>query len=219
MRAIMFGGSALIIGWGAWMHGFDVGGNVYQVPADQAYEKLMTMQMAKGKNAPFYNASVKAEGDKENRVIVWTARYVDPETGNVSPRAMSKCIATIEDSSKGKSRINTNCENGGAEGGAEMGAIAAGMQRLAMIEQIESELASRPYDRRRVAELQTGYMMANMGNIQKAGLKNMDEHMALEAESDRAAKKLARENKARDAYNNAIDNAGKPTMEVGGAAK
>lgn len=108
-------------------------GNLYPMPADQAYAKLVEAKIKpSGKTPPFYKLPIAVRGDGAG-----TVRWVAAEAG------VTMCEATITAEGADKSRVAAYCGAGGE--GAAAG-ITQNMNRNALIEHIDATLRGRPFD-------------------------------------------------------------------------
>lgn len=109
-------------------------GNLYPMPVDQAYTKLVDAKMKRsGKEGPFYMLPISVSGDGTS-----TVRWKHAESGT------QMCEANITPEGD-KSRITAYCGAGGE--GAAAGMTQA-MTRSALIEHIDATLRGRAYDQR-----------------------------------------------------------------------
>jgi hypothetical protein len=108
-------------------------GNLYPMPVDQAYAKLLTAKLPpSGKTGPFYKLPIVVTGDGAS-----TVRWKIAESDLVM------CEANVTAEGADKSRVNAYC-GGGGEGAAA--GISQAMTRSALIELIDATLRGRPYD-------------------------------------------------------------------------
>ena len=108
-----------------------LGGNVYPMTPQQAYEKLVNAPIERSGKGPFGTMDISASGDGSS-TIHW---------GNGS---YNICEANLAPEGTDKTRITAYC-GGGGEGAAA--GIEQGLRRKALIELIDSTLRDRPFDR------------------------------------------------------------------------
>lgn len=112
--------------------GCNLGGNVYPMAPQQAYDMLVAAPIERSGKGPFGTLDISAGGDGSG-TIHW---------GNGS---VTLCEADITPEGPDKSRIMAYCGAGGE--GAAAG-IAQGLRRKALIEHIDSVLRGRAYNPR-----------------------------------------------------------------------
>ena len=108
-------------------------GNLYPLPADQAYARLVDAKIVPSGKGPFGKLHVVASGDGTS-IVRWT----------VSEAGVKLCEANIAPEGD-KSRITAFCDGGGE--GAATG-MMQNMNRNAIIEHIDATLNGRNYDPR-----------------------------------------------------------------------
>jgi hypothetical protein len=107
-------------------------GNLYPLPQDQAYAKLIEAKIVPSNKPPFGKLNIVAGGDGTS-----TVRW--------SVNGMKMCEANIAAEGADKSRINAFCDGGGE--GAAAG-IMQNMYRNGIIELIDAALRGREFDPR-----------------------------------------------------------------------
>lgn len=115
--------------------GCDLGGNVYPMTQQQAYDKLVSTPIEPSGKGVFGRLDTSVSGDGSSKVT-WQA------SGTF---ASIECEADIAPEGADKSRINAYCGGSSPSDGAAAG-IAMGLNRKALIEHIDSTLRGRPYD-------------------------------------------------------------------------
>ena len=111
--------------------GCGLGGNVYPMAPQEAYEKLINAPIERSGQGPFGTMEISASGDGSSN-IHW---------GNGS---FNICEANLAPEGADKTRITAYC-GGGGEGAAA--GMEQGLRRKALIELIDSTLRGRPFDR------------------------------------------------------------------------
>ena len=111
--------------------GCDLGGNIYSMASQQAYDKLVAAPVSWDGKGPFGKLDVSPGGDG-NGTVRWSSSY-----------GTRFCEANIVPEGIDKSRINVFCDGPGE--GAATGMMQA-MYRSAIIEHIDATLKGRPYD-------------------------------------------------------------------------
>jgi hypothetical protein len=114
--------------------GCDWKANVYALPPQQVYDKLLAASVSWDGKGPFGKLDVSPEGEG-NGTVRWT-----------SSSGTRFCEANIVPEGTDKSRINVFCDGPGE--GAATGMMQA-MYRSAIIEHIDATLRGRPYDARK----------------------------------------------------------------------
>ena len=106
-------------------------GNLYPLPADQAYAKLVAAKILPSGTGPFGRLPIAVVGDGSS-----TIKYVVTDAG------MKMCEANIA-AEGDKSRITAFCDKGG-EGAAV--ALTQNLMRSRLIEHIDATLKGREFD-------------------------------------------------------------------------
>jgi hypothetical protein len=117
--------------------GCNLGGNVYPMKPQDAYDKLVAAQIEADGKGPFGRLDTSVSGDGSSTVW-WQA------SGTF---ASVKCEANIAPEGTDKSKITAYCGGSSPSDGAAAG-MMLGLERKALIEHIDSTLRGRPYDRR-----------------------------------------------------------------------
>lgn len=107
-------------------------GNLYPLPADQAYAKLVEAKIVPSGQGPFGRRPISVSGDGTS-----TVRWSIAEVG------IKMCEANIAAEGADKSRITAFC-SGGGEGAAA--GMMQNMNRSALIEHIDATLRGREYN-------------------------------------------------------------------------
>lgn len=108
-------------------------GNLYPMPADQAYAKLVDAKIERSGKGPFGTLAIAAVGDGSG-----TIKYM------VSDAGMKMCEANIA-AEGDKSRITAFCDRGGEGAAAGM---TQNLMRSRLIEHIDATLKGREFDPR-----------------------------------------------------------------------
>ena len=115
--------------------GCDLGGNIYPMTPQQAYDKLVSTPIEPGGRGVFGRLDTSVSGDGSSKVT-WQS------SGTF---ASIECEANIAPEGADKSRINAFCGGSSPSDGAASGMVQ-GLHRKALIEHIDSTLRGRPYD-------------------------------------------------------------------------
>lgn len=126
MKTKLLGLTALALGTSACGQG-----NLYPLPADQAYAKLVAAKILPSGTGPFGRLPIAVVGDGSS-----TIKYVVTDAG------MKMCEANIA-AEGDKSRITAFCDKGG-EGAAV--ALTQNLMRSRLIEHIDATLKGREFD-------------------------------------------------------------------------
>jgi hypothetical protein len=113
----------------------NLGGNVYPMKPQDAYDKLVAAPLQADGKGPFGRLETDVSGDGSSTVY-WSA------SGSM---ASVKCEANLAPEGEDKTKITAYCGGSGAGEGAAAG-MAQGLMRKALIEHIDSTLRGRPYD-------------------------------------------------------------------------
>jgi hypothetical protein len=126
MKTKLLGLTALALGTSACGQG-----NLYPLPADQAYAKLVAAKILPSGTGPFGRLPIAVVGDGSS-----TIKYVVTDAG------MKMCEANIA-AEGDKSRITAFCDKGGE--GAAVG-LTQNLMRSRLIEHIDATLKGREFD-------------------------------------------------------------------------
>ena len=181
---------AAVLGW-AWFGRAE--GNVYAMTPDQAYARLVSTKVEKGRL--FGNLETKVSGNGQSTVY-WNAGGYN-------------CATDIVAEEGGKSRLTAYCGGASFSDGAAAGMLA-GMHRSELIEHIDATLRGRPYD----AKLASGSTAAgwpkderqpdgSLGGAVGEAMKMQSEMAQMAKEGGSIEKTLANEiRNAREAHPN-----------------
>jgi hypothetical protein len=168
MKAVMFGGSAMIIAAGVYMHGGAIGTNVYGMPVEQAYEKLAEMPVPEqlDRFANRSNTSISVSRDP-NKSISWLVRKDGEETGGF--------IAKLESTGPQQTRVHVSFVGSEKFARGSIQDVATKAFEFGIVESVDSTLDGRPYESQKVMEQQMAYVAVNMGAIRESAFKQFEE--------------------------------------------
>jgi hypothetical protein len=113
----------------------DLGGNVYAMKPQEAYDRLVSASVEPGGHGVFGRLETSVSGDGASTVR-WEA------SGTF---AAVKCEANLAPEGEDKTKITAYCGGSSMSDGAASGMVQA-MHRKALIEHIDATLRGRPYD-------------------------------------------------------------------------
>jgi len=117
--------------------GCNLGGNVYPMKVQDAYDKLVATPLKGDGQGPFGRLDTSVSGDGSSTVY-WNA------SGSM---ASVKCEANLAPEGEDKTKITAYC-GGSAPAEGAGGNMLLALERKALIEHIDSTLRGRPYDKR-----------------------------------------------------------------------
>jgi len=115
--------------------GCNLGGNVYPMKVQDAYDKLVAAHIEPGGRGVFGRLDTSVSGDGSSTVY-WNS------SGTF---ASVKCEANLAPEGEDKTKITAYCGGSSMSDGAASGMVQA-MHRKALIEHIDATLRGRPYD-------------------------------------------------------------------------
>ncbi len=175
----MFGGAAAALAAGIYFHGPLKSGETYDRPAAEVYRIVESSPLPSAFDKMVYHqrgGSVTRGGEPE-KSMVWYFH-----ANGVQVAKYSVGITPVGDR---QTRVSTSFEmsdaaekalgKGFAIKGADQYAVIG---RASMDEQIDARLDGRAFDYARISDAMSGYMVANMGQIQGEAIKSFDEASA-----------------------------------------
>jgi hypothetical protein len=135
MKLVLIGGILTLVGGGVYMHGPLRAANVYDMPAEIAYQKLVAAKVEPSGTGPFGRLDTTVSGSGQSTV----------EFSASGSMAALHCVATIVPEDTGKTRVDASCDGGGAGNGAANGLFLKQI-RNGFIELLDATLKDRAYD-------------------------------------------------------------------------
>jgi hypothetical protein len=117
--------------------GCGLGGNIYPMAPQQAYDTLVAAHIEPSGNGPFFRLETSVSGDGSSKVY-WHG------TGSMSA---VDCEAELAPEGADKTRVMAHCTGASASDGAAAG-MMLGMTRNRLIEHIDATLRGRAFDPR-----------------------------------------------------------------------
>ena len=175
MKMVMIGGAAAMLAGGAYVYkdGISSAPNVYPMPAAALYSTLNAMQIEQSPQGPMGTLDITKHAS-EPSAITWSGS---------NAHTMVDCTATLTPLDAARTRVDTQCGGGGPSEGAAAG-MGAKILQIKMVEQIDSILRGRPYDKQKVEMAGVGLVLRNMPKMQSDALnmsRNEQERRAAEA--------------------------------------
>lgn len=160
MKAIMFGGAAAIIGGGVYIHNPYVGGQVYQMPVAEVYEKLASMDLPGDMGGSNYRSGGGIEMDREeNKSVTWKIRdrgdIIARYTAELSPMGAKATNVRVNFEIDPEGRIGKQNER------IAQSKFLADMAKITMNEQVDSTLMNREYNTQAVGQKVLAYILLN----------------------------------------------------------
>lgn len=179
MKELMFGGAAAALAAGVYFHGPLKSGETYERPASEVYRIVESSPLPSAFDKMVYHqrgGSVTRGGEPEKSMIWYF---------HANGVQVAKYTVNIVSTGAKQSRVSTDFEmSDAAEKALGKGFAIKGADQYkvigqaAMNEQIDSRLDGRAFDYARISDAMSGYMMANMGQIQGEAIKSFDEASA-----------------------------------------
>jgi hypothetical protein len=149
--------------------------NVFKLPVDRAYQKLMAADVKPSGKGPFGRRQIETSG-KRNESVEWTVKG--------SPFG-PLCVASLKPQEAEKTRIDVSCTGSALNDGPAAGFYAKQF-RNGLIELVDATLKDRPYDPKKAADGATAAFwpadVIDHGNLATAAAKalEMDRQVAEE---------------------------------------
>lgn len=181
MKSFVLGAAVILLAGGmfAYKDRIFVGPNVYAAPAETIYRTLDAMPVSYSPQHPMGNLDIIKHG-VEPKSITWSG------TG---AHAAVDCTATLVPVDAQRTRVDTVCGGGGPSEGAA-GGMGAKMIAIAMVEQIDSTLRNRPFNKQKVQMASSASVLQNLPKMESDALqmqRDMQQQAAAHtAESARA---------------------------------
>jgi hypothetical protein len=162
MKMVMLGGALAICAGGMYANKdrLFVPANVYQMPADALYQKLDAMEFERSSSGPMGTLDVTKHGEP-GKSLTWSG------TG---AHAAVDCTATLVPLDAQRTQVVTLCGGGGPSEGAAAGMVAK-MLQIAMVEQVDSTLRGRPYNKQKIQMQSAGAMLQALPKMEADALK------------------------------------------------
>lgn len=162
----MFGGSAAIIAGGLYAYNPYVGGNVYQIPIETAYSKLVDMEMPSSMGVGNYRPGGGVETDvEENKSVTWKIR----ENGDIVARLSAELSPMGPKATNVRVTFQFDPESKQAKRSPRLAQsrFIADMAKFTIDEQVDATLTDREYDSQRVGAKILAYMLTNRSALQE----------------------------------------------------
>jgi hypothetical protein len=162
MKIVMFGGAIAMLAGGfyAYKDRLFVPANVYAGSPAQIYQTLNAMQIERSPQGPMGTLDITKTGVAA-KSITWAG---------AGAHAGVDCTATLIPLDPQRTRVETNCGGGGPSDGAAAG-TAVKLLQIAMVEQIDSTLRGRPYNKQKVQMADAGAVMQGLPQMESDALK------------------------------------------------
>ena len=157
MKQVMIAGALVLLS--GCSNGLFTAANVYAMPVDALYQKLDAMEIERSPQAPMGTLTI-TKNSVPAKFISWA--------GSGSHAAL-KCTATLSPVDAQHTKVDTACEGGSVSNGAAAG-VATHLVQIAMVEQIDSTLRGRPFDKQKVQMASAGAVMQGLPKMESDAL-------------------------------------------------
>ncbi len=161
MKSIMFGGGAAILAGGLYLHNPYVGGNVYQAPIAEVYQKLTEMDLPNdmGGGSAYARGSGVEMDREENKSVTWKIRQdgdiVARYTAELSPMGPKATNVRVNFEIDPEGRIAKQNSR------IAQSKFIADMAKITLNEQVDATLTGREYNQQAVGAKILAYIMMN----------------------------------------------------------
>lgn len=160
MKSVMFGGAAAILAGGVYIHNPYVGGQVYQMPVEEVYQKLAEMDLPSDMGGGSYRSGGGVEMDREdNKSVTWKIRdrgdIIARYTAELSPMGPKATNVRVHFEIDPEGRVAKQNER------LAQSKFLADMAKITMNEQVDSTLTNREYNQQAVAQKMIAYILLN----------------------------------------------------------